>query len=162
MYRTAKVEQVYSLGRVCQLLHNPLLYRTHPFPVCAGLSTTLFLWSKESSNMVDEWFHHNSPRPSPEGHSVPGVSCKLPQMSNQVGWFPLRLPCEKLSPRFIGSLKIIRQDNSVNYQLQLPPQYCISPSFHISLLKPAYDPLPATDSEQGLSPQLEIDGSPTY
>lgn len=62
----------------------------------------------------------------------------------------------------MGPLKIIRQVNLITIQLQLPPQYCISPSFHISLLKPAHEPSPATDSDQSPPPPLDIDGSPVY
>ncbi|KAL0185349.1 hypothetical protein M9458_021046, partial [Cirrhinus mrigala] len=42
----------------------------------------------------------------------------------------LRLPCHKLSPRYIGPFKILRQINDVTFQLQLPPRYRIHPTFH--------------------------------
>lgn len=48
----------------------------------------------------------------------------------------LRLPCRKLSPQFIGPCRIECQINPVTYHLQLSTTYCISPSFHVSLLKP--------------------------
>ncbi len=44
----------------------------------------------------------------------------------------LRLPCRKLSPRYIGPFPIQRQINEVTYQLQLPPRYRIHPTFHVS------------------------------
>lgn len=47
------------------------------------------------------------------------------------------MPCRKLSPRFIGPYKIVKQINSVSYKLLLPPHMRVSPVFHVSLLWPA-------------------------
>ncbi len=58
----------------------------------------------------------------------------------------MRLPCKKLSPRYVGPFTITRQINLVTYLLQLPPQYRIHPSFHVSLLKPYHSPSRRTPS----------------
>ncbi|KAK3534940.1 hypothetical protein QTP70_002023 [Hemibagrus guttatus] len=50
----------------------------------------------------------------------------------------LKLPCRKLSPKFIGPFEIVRQVNPVAYRLRLPVSYHICPTFHASLLKPAH------------------------
>ncbi len=75
-----------------------------------------------------------------------------------------RLPCRKLSPRFIGPFTIKKQINWVFYQLALPPTYCITPTFHVSLLKPHTDPLspssPGPDeSEVPPPPEIENEES---
>ncbi|CAB1337861.1 unnamed protein product [Coregonus sp. 'balchen'] len=49
---------------------------------------------------------------------------------------PLRLPCRKLSLRFVGPFKALRRVNEVTYHLQLPADYRINPTFHVSLLRP--------------------------
>lgn len=52
----------------------------------------------------------------------------------------LHLPCCKLaSPRYIERFTVQRHLNEVTYRLNLPQHYRISPSFHVSLLKPHTD-----------------------
>ncbi len=51
------------------------------------------------------------------------------------------LPYHKLSPWYRGPFTVQGQLNEVTNRLNLPPQYHISPSFHVSLLKPYSEPL---------------------
>jgi len=44
---------------------------------------------------------------------------------------------EKLSPRYFGPYKIVRQVGPVSYELQLPETSKVHPIFHVSLLRPA-------------------------
>ncbi|KAK3537728.1 hypothetical protein QTP70_017881 [Hemibagrus guttatus] len=67
----------------------------------------------------------------------------------------LRLPCRKLSPRFIAPFTIVRQVNPVTYCIQLPPEYKIHPVFHVSLLKPHHPSvLPSTEPGEAEEPPL--------
>ncbi len=52
----------------------------------------------------------------------------------------LHLPCRKLSPRYVGPYQIRRQITPVSFELALPNHFRVSPTFHVSLLKPADDP----------------------
>ncbi|KAK3558449.1 hypothetical protein QTP86_018108 [Hemibagrus guttatus] len=74
----------------------------------------------------------------------------------------LKLPCRKLSPKFMGPFEIIRQVNPVSYQLRLPASYRICPTFHVSLLKPAHPPGSVETDCVEPPPTLDIEGSPAY
>ncbi|KAI2659527.1 Transposon Tf2-11 polyprotein [Labeo rohita] len=126
-----------------------------PFQCILGFQPLLFPWTEEPSNVpaVDHWFraservwnsaHHHLQRAVRRHNRFADTRRReAPQCQpgDQV-WLSthdlrLRLPCRKLSPRYIGPFKILRQINDVTHQLQLPPRYRIHPTFHVSLLKP--------------------------
>ncbi|KAK3575030.1 hypothetical protein QTP86_019788, partial [Hemibagrus guttatus] len=75
---------------------------------------------------------------------------------------PLKLPCRKLSPKFIGPFEIVCQVNPVAYQLRLPASYRIYLNFHVSLLKPAHPAAGEARACEEPPPPLDIEGSPAY
>ncbi|KAL0153116.1 hypothetical protein M9458_051572, partial [Cirrhinus mrigala] len=73
----------------------------------------------------------------------------------------LRLPCRKLSPRYIGPFQILRQINDMTFQLQLPPRYRIHPAFHVSLLKPFSPSATDTTGAEAEPPPPEVLDQPS-
>ena len=139
-----------------------------PFQCVLGYQPPLFPWSGEPSEVpaVNHWFQQSErvwdsahvhlqqavrrhkeqadARRGPTPQYQPGQKVRLSTRDIR-----LRLPCRKLSPRYIGPFTIERQLNEVTYRLNLPANYCISPSFHVSLLKPHTDPLSPPSTESG-------------
>ncbi len=69
----------------------------------------------------------------------------------------LRLPCKKLAPRYVGPFVIQKQINPVTFQLKLPPQCRIHPTFHVSLLKTYHSPVsPSTEPGPITEPPLPV------
>ncbi len=126
-----------------------------PFQCVLGFQPPLFPWSGEPSDVpaVDYWFreregvwdatHHQLQQAVRRQRIAADVrwSASPEYQPGQKVWLStrdikLRLPCRKLSPRFVGPFTILEQINPVTYKLQLPPHYRIHPTFHVSLLKP--------------------------
>ncbi len=101
-----------------------------------------------------------------------GRSCKLiitvAPILNPPDYLPrdlhLKLPCRKLSPRYVGPFQIVKQITPVPFRLVLPANDRIPPTFHVSLLKTAGGPRAEEEeqtSDQGPPPIL-VDGEEAY
>ncbi|XP_076860737.1 putative polypeptide N-acetylgalactosaminyltransferase 8 [Brachyhypopomus gauderio] len=74
----------------------------------------------------------------------------------------LKTMCRKLNPHYAGPFEVLSQVKPVTYKLKLPPSYRISPTFHVSLLKPAQPSSLSPDQQSSPPPPLDIDGGPAY
>ncbi|KAL0177254.1 hypothetical protein M9458_026148, partial [Cirrhinus mrigala] len=156
-----------------------------PFKCVLGYQPPLFPWSGEPSDLpsVNEWLQRSEEtwnrahihlqravrhqveqanrhrRPNPE--YTPGQWVWLSTRD-----LHLRLPSRKLSPRYVGPFKILRQITPVSFHLELPSNYRISPTFHVLLLKPAEGPGETTEEEEGAEvqtpPPILVDGEEAY
>ncbi|XP_073701959.1 matrix-remodeling-associated protein 5 [Garra rufa] len=130
-----------------------------PFQCVLGFQPPLFPWSGEPSDLpaVNSWFQqseatwnqaHIHLQRAVRRNQVQADRQRRPNPPYEPGqwvWLStrnlrLRLPCKKLSPRYVGPFKITRQITPVSFRLDLPAEYRISPTFHVSLLKPAGRP----------------------
>uniref|UniRef100_A0A4W5MJG2 Integrase catalytic domain-containing protein n=1 Tax=Hucho hucho TaxID=62062 RepID=A0A4W5MJG2_9TELE len=154
-----------------------------PFQCVMGFQPPLFPWSGEPTEVpsVNDWLQRSEDiwsqahthllravrrqklqanrhrRPNPE--YTPGQWVWLSTRDLR-----LRLPCKKLSPRYVGPFQIVKQITPVSFRLALPSNYRISPTFHVSLLKPAGGPRAEEEeqtSDQGPPPIL-VDGEEAY
>ncbi len=76
----------------------------------------------------------------------------------------LRLPCRKLSPRYVGPYQIRHQITPVSFELTLPNHFRVSPTFQVSLLKPADGPEEGSEEppeEEGPLP-VSMEGEEIY
>ncbi len=130
-----------------------------PFQCILGFQPPLFPWSGEPTNVpsVNDWIQRSEEtwdqahqhlrqavrrqqtqadrhrRQNPEYHAGQWVWLSTRDLR-------LRLPCRKLSPRYVGPYQIRRQITPVSFELALPNHFRVSPTFHVSLLKPADGP----------------------
>ncbi|KAK3556303.1 hypothetical protein QTP70_007034 [Hemibagrus guttatus] len=152
-----------------------------PFQCVLGYQPPLFPWSGEPSSVpaVEEWYRlsqevweraHVRLQRAVRRQRIQADRHRHPHPAYQVGqmvWLStrnprLKLPCQKLSPKFIGPFEIIRQVNPVAYRLRLPASYRICPTFHACLLKPAQASAEESVVGGDPPPPLDIEGSPAY
>ncbi|KAI5625501.1 hypothetical protein C0J50_15047 [Silurus asotus] len=150
-----------------------------PFQCTLGFQPPLFSWSDKPSNVpaVDAWFQeinrvwesaHNQLRRAVRNTRRHADARRLESTQFHPGdrvWLStrdlrLKLPCRKLSPRFIGPFKVVRQINDVSYRLKLPPRYRIHPTFHVSRLKPYVSPASRPPGDPGAPVQPEVVDQP--
>ncbi|KAK3533208.1 hypothetical protein QTP70_013610 [Hemibagrus guttatus] len=152
-----------------------------PFQCVLGYQPPLFPWSGEPSSVpaVEEWYQrsqevweraHVRLQRAVRRQRLQADRHRRPHPAYQVGqmvWLStrnlrLKLPCRKLSPKFIGPFEIVRQVNPVAYRLRLPASYRICPTFHASLLKPAHASAGESVVGGDPPPPLDIEGSPAW
>ncbi|KAK3548349.1 hypothetical protein QTP70_010580 [Hemibagrus guttatus] len=152
-----------------------------PFQCVLGFQPPLFPWSGELSEVpaVEEWYRlsqevwehaHIQLQRAVRRQRIQADRRRHPHPSYQVGqkvWLStrnlhLKLPCRKLSLKFVGPFEIVCQVNPVAYRLWLPASYHICPTFHMSLLKPAHPAARETGVGMEPPPPLDIEGSPEY
>ncbi|KAK3542589.1 hypothetical protein QTP86_031286, partial [Hemibagrus guttatus] len=159
--------------RVMQWVHTSLC-SGHP-----GYQPPMFPWSGEPSLVpaVNDWIRqrvwdtaHVHLQRAVRSQEIQANKRHRPHPPYQPGqrvWLStrdlkLRLPSRKLSPRYVGPFKILKQINEVTYQLELPANYRVSPSFHVSLLKPVHPDADPNVENREPPPPLDIDGTPAY
>ncbi len=155
-----------------------------PFQCVLGFQPPLFAWSGEPSELpaINDWLQRSEEtwntahvhlqlairrvREQADHHRRSGPAYTPGQWSGCLQKnLRLRLPCKKLNPRYVGPFKIIRQITSSSYHLAIPSNYRISPTFHVSLLKPAGCPRGERDQEEAVNespPPIILDGEEAY
>ncbi|KAI2647808.1 Transposon Tf2-9 polyprotein [Labeo rohita] len=130
-----------------------------PFQCVLGFQPPMFPWSGEPSELlaINSWLQNREETWNQAHVHLQGAVRRAQAQANrrrrpnppyepgQWVWLSTRdlclhLPCRKLNPRYVGPFKIIKQITPVSFRLDLPAEYRISPTFHVSLFKPAGDP----------------------
>ncbi|KAI2650192.1 Transposon Tf2-9 polyprotein [Labeo rohita] len=155
-----------------------------PFKCILGYQPPMFPWRGEPSSLpaLDHWLQRSEETWNQAHVHLQRAVRRLVEQadchrrrnpayeSGQWVWLStknhrLQQSCRKLNPRYVGPFKIIRQITPVSFRLALPAQYKISPTFHVSLLKPAVAPGGQRDQDEAAAPEvppLIIDGEEAY
>ncbi len=117
-----------------------------PFQCVLGYQPPMFPWDGEPSDVpaVDYWFRE-SERVWDEAHHHLQQALRRRKMTADLQ----RSDAPSYAPRFVGYFTIQKQINPVTFQLNLPPQYRIPSTFHVSLLKPYHSSV-SPSTEPGL------------
>ena len=139
-----------------------------PFQCLLGYQPVLAPWHQGQTDIpaVDDWFRRaeetweaahvhlqrvarrqNASADRP--HSESPVFAPLPAMP-------------EAGSAFCGAIKVLRRLNEVCNRLQLPSDYRINPSFHVSLRPVVAGPLQESVVRELLPPPLDIEGDPAY
>ncbi len=119
-----------------------------PFQCTLGFQPPLFPWSGEPSELpaINSWLQRSEETWNEAHTHLQRAVRRSSEQANhrqrtnpnyQLGqwvWLStrdlrLRLPCKKLSPRYVGSFKILRQITPVTFRLALPAHYVSHPLF---------------------------------
>jgi len=175
------MEHIPSIARVCPKFPQALFNWSDPLPMCPGLSASSIplVWGTIWCTCCgwldwEKWTGLGQCLcPSPASCSI----SKDPSWSilMSLSWVSARsngvafhlqpmpeIPCKKLSPKYVGPFKIVRQVNPATYRLQLPNNYRISPSFHVSHLKPIHPSSGHVTTDPEPPPPLRIEKALTY
>ncbi|KAK3564775.1 hypothetical protein QTP86_026410 [Hemibagrus guttatus] len=137
----------------------PLVGGTLRRPICGGVVQAESGSLGAGPCMSAEGYKEAEDSGRPTSLSTPCLSGRAESVAV---YTELKLPCRKLSPKFISPIEIIRQVNPVAYRLRLPASYRICPTFHVSLLKPAHSSAGEPVASEDPPPPLDIEGSPAY
>ncbi len=182
--QSVRLEPLPILGRIRTKFTPQTCHRNHPFQCILGFQPPLFPWSGEPSELpaINSWLQRSEEVWNEAHTHLQRAVLRTQEQANrhrrpnpdyqpgQWVWLStrdlcLRLPCKKLSPRYVGPFKITRQITPVSFRLALPAHYRISPTFHVSLLKPAGGPRGEEIQEEAgdqRAPPLIIDGEEAY
>ncbi|KAL0170543.1 hypothetical protein M9458_035139, partial [Cirrhinus mrigala] len=135
-----------------------------PFQCVLGFQPPMFPWSGEPSSVPARVWDsaHVRLQRAVRNQEIQANRRRLPHPPYQPGqrvWLSTR---DIKLPRYVGPFKILKRVNEVAYQLELPLNYRISPSFHVSLLKPVHPEADPGQMAPEPPPPLDVDGSPAY
>ncbi|KAI4899248.1 hypothetical protein NFI96_022015 [Prochilodus magdalenae] len=153
-----------------------------PFQCMLGYQPPLMPWSAQSSDVpsVEHWMRRSEEVWEQTHQRIENVLRKHKHYADRRRgdtpsynpgdrvWlstrdFRLTEGSRKLMPKYIGPFKILNKINDVTYKLELPAQYRVCSSFHVSLLKPVVPgPLDAASPEATPPPPVLVEGAPVY